>query len=71
MAIRAMGCIESFGSGSKDRTGNEDAPTVDFLHPFSDCRSLWFIFITGFFCIPPYQSPDGKDAEDEIENQVR
>lgn len=46
MAIRTMGCIESSGSGNKDRSGNEDAPTVRFLRPFSDFQESVDIFTT-------------------------
>ena len=47
----------------QDRVGNEDAPTVDFLRPFSDGRSLWFIFDHILFCIPSYLTTDGKECK--------
>jgi hypothetical protein len=61
MAIRTMGCIESPGSGDKDRSGNEDAPTVDFLRPFSDFQESVAIFTTGSFCVPSSVTEDGKE----------
>ena len=71
MAIRTMGCIESSGSGDKDRSGNEDAPTVRFLRPFSDFQESVDIFTTGSFCVPSFALKDGKERRHETEDSLR
>ena len=63
MAIRTMGCIESSNSGIKIALGTKMHPPFDFLRPFSDGRSLWFIFDHRLFCIPSYLTTDGKECK--------